>query len=77
MGAVIGLNGAEVGAYVVELDGGLRLRLALDDWERLRLYRGQRIPVRLPGRADRWLTVWEEAELPPVVWVTLVQRIRV
>jgi hypothetical protein len=74
---LIGLNGADVWAYVVELSGGLRMRLSIDDWERLNLFRGQRIPVRRPGRSDEWFYIAEEVELPPVVWVTMVQRVRV
>lgn len=33
--------------------------VSLDDWERLRLYRGQRVPVRRPGRPDEWLFLAE------------------
>ena len=53
----IGLNGLEMWAYAVELDDGLRIQLDLDDWQRLNLGVGQRIPVRLPGKADVWLFV--------------------
>jgi hypothetical protein len=63
-------------AYVVELDDGLRVRLALDDWERLGPYRGQRIFVRLPGKQDVWLIVTNVTELPPIVWVFMVRRAR-
>jgi hypothetical protein len=75
-GAVIGVNGREVPAYVVQLDGGMRVRFALDDLEGLRLYRGQRVPVRLPGRPDDWLFLAEVFETPPVAWVLLVRRFR-
>ena len=40
------VNGQDVWAYVVELDGGLRVRFDLTDWERLGLFRGQRVLVR-------------------------------
>lgn len=70
------MDGAEVWALVVELDDGLRLRLALDDWHRLDLAPGQRVPVRLPGRDDAWLFVARATELPPVVWVRMAKRIR-
>jgi hypothetical protein len=73
-GAIIGVNGREVPAYVVQLDGGLRVRFALDDWEGLCLYRGQRVPVRLTGRPDDWLFLAEVVEAPPVTWVLLVRR---
>ena len=74
--AVIGLNGLEVWAYVVELADGLRLRLAVDDWEKLRLDVGRRIPVRLPGKADVWLFITHATELPPIVWVMMARRIK-
>ena len=74
MGTVVGLNGAEVGAYVVELVGGLRLRIGLDDWDRLGLYRGQVVVVRLARRAELRLVVTEVTDVPPVVWITLVRR---
>jgi hypothetical protein len=77
MGSVpVGLNGAEVWAYVVEHDGGLRIRLSADDWERLNLFRGQRVGVRLPGRADAWLYLTGTEEAPPFVWAVLAQRMR-
>src|SRR5262245_15436293 len=46
------LDGAEVWAFVVELPGGLRMRLNQSDRERLKHYRGQRVPVRRAGRPD-------------------------
>src|SRR4051812_15089202 len=51
MGSVlVALNGADVWAYVVETDDGLRVRFALDDWQRLNLGQGQRIRVRVSGK---------------------------
>jgi hypothetical protein len=43
------LYGTVVWAFVVEQDGGLRARFSADDWERLNLFRGQRVAVRLPS----------------------------
>jgi hypothetical protein len=77
MGSVlVALNGAEVWAYAVGTDEGLRVRLDIDDWQRLNLTSGQRIAVRLPGQDAQWLFVASAAELPPVVWVVLAKRIR-
>ena len=73
---LIGLKGSEVWAYVVDLGDGLRLQLTLDDWERLNLYRGKRIPVRMAGREDCWLYVVGAVEHPPLVWLTLAVRVR-
>ncbi len=72
----IGLNGFEVWAYVVELDDGLRMRLALDDWQKLGLSPGQRVPVRMPGKDDVWLFVTNVTELPPIVWVVMARWVR-
>lgn len=72
----VALNGAEVWAYVVEADEGLRVRFGVDDWQRLDLDVGRRIPVRLPGRDDVWLFITNVTELPPIVWVQLARRIR-
>jgi hypothetical protein len=55
---------------------GLRVRLALDDWLRLNLIEGLRVPVGLHGRADVWLYVTTVTELPPVGWVTMEKRLR-
>jgi hypothetical protein len=77
MGSVlVALNGAEVWVYVVELDDGLRMRFEIDDWQRLNLDLGKRIPVRLPGKADVWLFVTNVTELPPIVWVLMARRLR-
>ncbi len=72
----VALNGAEVWAYFVETDEGMRVRFALDDWQRLNLAPGQRVPVRTAGRGDMWLFVTGVAEVPPVVWVTMTRRMR-
>ena len=70
------LNGTEVWAYVEELADGLRVRVGIDDWEKLGLFRGQRIVVRLPGKADAAYFLAEVTDAPPVVWVTLARRVR-
>ena len=68
---LVALNGTEVWVYVVETDEGLRVRFDIDDWQRLNLGGGQRIPIRLPGKDDVWLFLTNVTELPPVVWVTM------
>ena len=73
---LVAVNGSELSGYAIDLGDGLRLRLALDDWERLGLFRGKRVPVRLPGRDDCWLYVVEAVAHPPLVWVTLAVRVR-
>ena len=76
-GTQVALNGAEVWALVVDMGDRLRVRFALDDWERLGLREGQRITVRLPGLEDVWLFVTGVTPLPPIVWVTMGRRVRV
>jgi len=73
---LVALNGAEVWAYVVETDDGLRVRFDLDDWQWMDLGQGQRVPVRLPGKGDVWLFITNVTELPPIVWVMMARRIR-
>lgn len=75
-GLLIELNGAEVWAFVVEDAGGFRIRLSLDDWQRLNLALGQRLPVRFPGANAVRLFVTAATEQPPVVWVTVAERLR-
>ena len=72
----VGLNGVEVWAFVVQHDGGLRVRLSADDWERMSLSRGQRVVVRLPGETDAWLYLTGTEEAPPFVWAVLALRVR-
>jgi hypothetical protein len=73
---VVGVNGSEVWAYVVQTDEGLRLRFALDDWQKLNLDVGRRIPIRLPEKTDVWFFITHATELPPIVWVTLAKRVQ-
>lgn len=75
--SLVALNGAEAWGYVVELDEGFRVQFALDDWQRMNLGIGQRVPVRLPGKDDVWLFITHVTELPPIVWVRLAKRVRV
>ena len=70
-----GTGGSEW-ALAVETDDGVRVRLSLDDWERLGLFRGQRVPVRRGDRRDEWLFVAEVVELPPLVWVVFATKLR-
>lgn len=67
---LVTVNGVAVWAFVIELDGGLAVRLSPDDWERMDLRRGQRVPVRLPGGEALSVGLAEVRDDPPVVWVT-------
>ena len=71
------LRGRETWAYVVELEGGLRLQIALDDWELSGLYRGQRVAIRRQGAtADEWMFLAAVVPMPPIVWVVFANRVR-
>ncbi|MDY3551372.1 hypothetical protein R5W24_000448 [Gemmata sp. JC717] len=72
----VALNGLEVWGYVVETDEGMRVRFYVDDWQRIGLGQGQRVPVRVAGKDDVWLFVTGVVETPPIVWVTLARRVR-
>ncbi len=74
---LIDLNGTEVWGYVVEQDDGLRVRVALDDWQRLGFFEGRRVSLKLPRTEEALLFITRVAESPPLVWVTLAKRIRV
>ena len=67
--------GRDLWGLVVELDNGFRVRFELEAWERLRLYLGQRVSVRRPGRAEELLFIAGDVPLPPIVWVTFAARI--
>ena len=73
----VALNGTEVWTFVVETDEGLRIQFQIDDWQRLNIGGGQRLSVHMPGKGDIWLFVTHVIELPPIVWVTMLRRVRV
>lgn len=75
METTIQLNGTVVWSVVLEVGRGLRVRLSVDDWDRLRLNLGQRIRVILPHRFNEALIVTDLVEVPPVVWLMLSQRV--
>lgn len=76
MGSIlVALNGTEVWALVVETDEGMRVRFGLDDWQRMNIGQGQRLPVRVANRDEAWLFITNVSEQPPVAWVTMARRI--
>ena len=77
MNEQVKLNGVEVWAYIVETESGIRMRLSLDDWDRCRLYRAERIPLRRHGRPVVWFFLAEAVEMPPIAWFNLESRVRV
>jgi hypothetical protein len=73
---LVELNGTAVWAYTINQDGASKVRLGIDDWEHLNLFRGQRISVRFPSTTEQHLYVATVTETPPVVWLTLVSRMK-
>ena len=71
MGGPIELNGVVVYAYVVQDDAGTRVRVSLDDWERLGLAPGARVRVGASGREPEGLLLTAADQQPPVVWLHL------
>jgi hypothetical protein len=69
--ATIHLNGYPVEAFVLERAGGVRVEVDHDDWVRLRLAEGRKVPLRLPGRADPWVTISRVTEIPPFALLEL------
>jgi hypothetical protein len=70
------MNGRAVWAYVVELDGGLRVRFDLSDLEQLNLYRGQMVTVRRNNGPEERQFLASVVELPPIAWVVLAEHVR-
>ncbi len=48
----VAMNGAVMWAFVVKTDDGMRMQFLIDDWQRLNVGHGQRLPVRIPGKDD-------------------------
>jgi len=71
MTGIVEVNDFLLWCETVELDNGLRMRISLAEWKKLKLQQGQRIPVRLPGKPCVWLRVTEAIELAPNVLLTL------
>ena len=58
--------------YFNECDAGLtRLRVSVDECDRLGLAEGRRVRVRLPGRGSADVLVAEVRRVPPFVWLDL------
>jgi len=72
---LVTLNGRSLWAYVVEQSDGLRIRFSPDDWEKVFLEPGQRVPIRLPDGSEPRVFVDRVRKEPPFVWITAVKRL--
>jgi hypothetical protein len=61
----ISLNGVAVYAYVLADGDGVRVRVSVDDWERLGLSPGQRVRYDPPGRTGLALLLAKADHDPP------------
>lgn len=68
----VGIGGRVVYGVFVALDGGLRLRVAVDDWERVGVRDGERVEVTLPGEPKRWYFVAGVWWVETWYWVELL-----
>ena len=66
------VNGVAVYAYFTATEGEtIRLRVSVDEYDRLGLSEGHRARVGLPGREPTEVLVTEVRRVPPVVWLDL------
>ena len=65
------VNKEEVYGYYSSEGDSLRLRLSLDEWDRLGLCQGQQVKVGLPGRELCNMLITTETNTPPVIWLDL------
>jgi hypothetical protein len=67
----IAVAGITLYAYYTEAAGALRVRVSVDEWDRLGLCEGQRVRVVLPGREAAELLLTAALRTPPFVWLDL------
>jgi hypothetical protein len=68
----VAVNGSVVYGYCTDRGGVCRLRLGLDDWDRLGLDAGQRIRFGRPDQPPAEVLIAAADRHPPVVWLDLV-----
>jgi hypothetical protein len=67
----VGVNGTTVYAYYTQNDSSLRLRISIDDADRLGLIDGMRIKIILPGHKATDFLATATERTPPYVWLQL------
>ncbi|QDU23819.1 hypothetical protein [Urbifossiella limnaea] len=68
----VAVNGSVVYGYWTDRGGACRLRLGLDDWDRLGLHPGQRVRVGRGDQPPEEVLIAAADRHPPVVWLDLV-----
>jgi hypothetical protein len=67
----VGVNGTTVYAYYTQNEGPLRLRLSVDEADRLGLIDGMRLKITLPGKKAMDFLATATERNPPYVWLQL------
>lgn len=67
----VAVNGTTVYAYYMQDDNLLRVRISVDEAERLGIFDGLRVAVALPSEETKNLLVTALNRIPPYVWVHL------
>jgi hypothetical protein len=75
MSEQVSINGVEVWALIREQDRGIRVRLSLDDWDRCRIGRGERIRLQRYQWPVELFFLAEHVEMPPCAWFNLETQV--
>ena len=70
----VGVNGTIVYAYFVLASGSVRVRVSVDEADRLGIVDGLRLQVALPGQETVDLLITATNRIPPYVWLHLEPR---
>ena len=71
---LVTVNGAALYAYYAELGGVVRVRVSVDEFDRLGLCEGQWVRIGLPDREPVSVLLVKASRVPPVVWLDLTAR---
>ena len=66
----IPVNGESAYGVVSDAEGGVRVRVSLDDWERLGRFLGQQVRAEIRGRETGHMLLASAEASPPFVWLT-------
>jgi hypothetical protein len=67
----VGVNGTTVYAYYTQEKSSIRIRISVDEADRLGLADGMRLKIALPGREAREFLATASDRIPPYVWLYL------
>jgi hypothetical protein len=67
----VGVNGTTVYAYYTQNDNSIRVRISVDEADRLGLLDGMRLKIALPGKKAMDYLATATDRTPPYVWLQL------